>query len=156
MGPTLWAAAAASRALFVLTQSPAEVVSAAETKSTRCCSWWLEKNQHLPTPSSGHCEPLFQQHFSNACEVISNSSYHCLLMEDDLINYITLSQLSMLRDNKNTVSPSPKISCKLTFYRHLDKDPTIKIGYLVFKYFPSCPRLSDSLNISYKNQFTHS
>lgn len=55
-----------------------------------------------------------------------------------------------------TASPSSKISSKLAFYRHLGKDPTIKTRHLVFKYFPSCLRLSESLNVSYKNQFTHS
>jgi len=74
-------------------------------------------------------------------------------MEDGLINYITLSQLSLLRGNKNTVSPSSKISSKFAFYRHLHKDPVIKIQQLVFKYFPPCLRLSESLNVSCKNQF---
>lgn len=63
--------------------------------------------------SSGHWELLVQQYFSDACEVITNSSSHCPLMEGGLINYITLSQLSMLRDNQSTVSPSSKTSSKL-------------------------------------------
>lgn len=125
-GATLWAGSSSFIcSLCAHSIASSSTVSAAITKSTQCCSWWLVKNQHLPTPSSGHRELLFQQHFSNACEVISNSSYHCSLMEDGLINYITLSQLSMLRDNKNTVSPSSKISSKLTFYRCLHKDPAI-------------------------------
>lgn len=48
-------------------------------------------------------------------------------MGDGLVNYITLTQLSVLGDNQNTVSPPSKISSKLTFYRHLQKDPAIKI-----------------------------
>lgn len=63
--------------------------------------------------SSGHPELLGQQYFSDACEVITNSSSHCPLMEGGLINYITLSQLSMLWDNHNAVSPSSKVSSKL-------------------------------------------
>lgn len=74
-----------------------------------------------------HCRLLLQQHLPDACKVISNSSYRCPLMGDGLVNYITLTQLSVLGDNQNTVSPPSKISSKLTFYRHLQKDPAIKI-----------------------------
>lgn len=62
--------------------------------------------------SSGHLQLLLQQYSSDAWEVITNSSSHCPLMEGGLINYITLSQLSMLRDNQNTVSPPSKTSSK--------------------------------------------
>lgn len=121
---------------FVLTQSPAKHSFHSSTGSRWCSSQPPAKNQHLPTPSSGHWELLFQHCFFDACKVISNSSYHRPLMGDGLINYIALTQLSMLRDNKNTVSPPPKISSKLAFFRHLHKDPAIKIRHLGFKYFP--------------------
>lgn len=102
--------------------------------------WWcsLAKSQHLPAPSSGHRQLLLQQHLSDACKVISNSSYCCPLMGDGLVNYTTLTQLSVLGDNKNTVSPPSKISSQLSFYRRLQKDPTIKIWHLVFQDFLSC------------------
>lgn len=87
--------------------------------SSSICSLWAASVASSSTSSSaeessssGQRELLFQQHFSDACEVITNSSSHCPLMEGGLINYIALSQLSMLRDDENTVSPS-KISSKL-------------------------------------------
>lgn len=64
------------------------------------------ENQHLPTPRSGLWE-LLLQHFSEACEVTRRSSFRCPLTEGDLINYVTLSQLSPLGENINTAAFLP-------------------------------------------------
>lgn len=92
--------AAASSVLLELARSPAAVQFLQLYPKAH-------KTQHLPTPRSGLWELLFQ-HFSEASEVTCRSSYRCPLVEGGLINYITLSQLSMLRENISTTALLPK------------------------------------------------
>lgn len=108
-----------SKHLLLEPTKPTGITRWAGSSSSICSPWAASvassstNSSAEESSSSGQWELLFQQHFSDACEVTTNSSSHCPLMEGGLINYIALSQLSTLRDDENTASPSSKISSKL-------------------------------------------